>query len=127
MVAYNFKAEFANAVTAGRKLQTIRAPRATRHARPGEPIQLYTGMRTKACRKLLTPDPKCVAVLPVEISGNGLLLDGVRLFGDQLTAFAIADGFPTVEAFEAFFKRRMPCLGYSLIAWGDWVNPLPPF
>ncbi|MEO0853724.1 MAG: ASCH domain-containing protein, partial [Cyanobacteria bacterium J06648_11] len=84
MVAYNFRSEFADAVADGHKPHTIRAPRQTRHARPGEPIQLYTGMRSKQCRKLLTPDPICVAVLPINISLNGVYLDGVRLFGEAL-------------------------------------------
>lgn len=124
MVAYNFRREFAPSIADGTKLQTIRAPRArSRHARPGEPIQLYTGMRTKSCRKLL-PDPKYVAVLPVEITKAATIVDGVQLREDQLEKFAIADGFSSIGAFLDFFAPRMPCEGYSLIAWGDWRNPL---
>ncbi len=64
MVAYNFSARFADAVEAGTKRQTIRAPRKMigaaggvdawigGHARVGDELQLYTGMRTKACRLL---------------------------------------------------------------------------
>ena len=126
MVAYNFKKQFAPAITNGTKLQTIRAPRSTRHARPGELIQLYTGMRTKTCRKLL-PDPQCKAVLPVEITAEGVTLDGVQLQGRTLELFAKDDGFESIDAFLEFFQPRFPCEGYSLIAWGDWINPLPPF
>ncbi|MEJ0016825.1 MAG: ASCH domain-containing protein [Acetobacteraceae bacterium] len=46
MVAYSFKRDFAAPILAGIKRQTIRADR-RRHARPGEVLQLYTGMRTK--------------------------------------------------------------------------------
>lgn len=49
MVAYSFKRRFAEPILAGAKRQTIRADR-RRHARPGEELQLYTGMRTKSCR-----------------------------------------------------------------------------
>lgn len=49
MVAYSFKSRFAEPILAGTKRQTIRADR-KRHARPGEEIQLYTGMRTRQCK-----------------------------------------------------------------------------
>jgi hypothetical protein len=48
MPAYNFKAQFAPAVETGQKLCTIRG----RAAKVGTIAYLYTGMRTKACRKL---------------------------------------------------------------------------
>jgi hypothetical protein len=48
MPAYNFKAQFAPAVEAGQKLCTIRG----KAAKLGTTAYLYTGMRTKACRKL---------------------------------------------------------------------------
>lgn len=48
MPAYNFKSQFAPAVEAGQKLCTIRG----RAAVVGTTAYLYTGMRTKACRKL---------------------------------------------------------------------------
>ncbi len=48
MPAYNFKAQFSPAVEAGQKLCTIRG----RAAKVGTTAYLYTGMRTKACRKL---------------------------------------------------------------------------
>lgn len=58
MVAYSFHRMFAPDVEAMIKRQTVRAHR-KRHARIGEPVQLYTGMRTKQCRKLVIPDPIC--------------------------------------------------------------------
>ena len=64
MVAYNFKPQFVPLIETGAKQQTIRSPR-KRHTQPGEAMQLYTGMRTKACRKLVTPDPLCISVEPL--------------------------------------------------------------
>ena len=55
MVAYNFQKQFADAVERGEKRQTIRAPRRDgRHAKVGDKLQLYTGMRTKQCGMIVT-------------------------------------------------------------------------
>jgi hypothetical protein len=47
------------------KRQTIRAIGRRRHAHPGETLQLYTGMRTKQCRKI--GEARCVSVDPIRI------------------------------------------------------------
>lgn len=60
MVAYSFNKGFVPSIESGRKRQTIRAPR-RRHVRIGEQLQLYTGMRTKACR-LIRDDVVCVGL-----------------------------------------------------------------
>ncbi len=53
MVALNFKARFADDVETRRKRCSIRAPRKDgRDPKPGDSLQLYTGMRTRECRKL---------------------------------------------------------------------------
>jgi hypothetical protein len=58
MVAYSFHKRFVSLIQSGIKRHTIR-PHRKRHARPGEALQLYTGMRTKACMKILAADPVC--------------------------------------------------------------------
>lgn len=66
MGALNFKAQFADDVVAGKKRQTIRARRKDgRDPKPGDILFLYTGMRTKACRKL--GEAVCKSVEPVRI------------------------------------------------------------
>ncbi|MFY9350330.1 MAG: hypothetical protein WBL20_20495 [Sphingobium sp.] len=100
MVAYSFKAQFAGPIVALEKRQTVRGNRA-RHARPGEPIQLYTAMRTKHCRKLLDCDPICRDVRPIQIvvdRGWPLLIKSIEIEGVSLglfdmDAFAYQDGF----------------------------------
>lgn len=54
MIAYNFKTEFAPGVEAGRKLLTLRRTRKppSRHAGAGEPIGLWTGLRTTTARRV---------------------------------------------------------------------------
>lgn len=51
MVAFNFRGQFIEAVEAGRKRQTIRDTLRP-GAHPGAAVQLYYGLRTKACRLL---------------------------------------------------------------------------
>lgn len=113
MVAYSFKAQFAEPIVTGAKRQTVRGDR-RRHARPGEAVQLYTAMRTKHCRKLLTPDPICVDVQPIKIgicSRDPMIItdieiNGCSLSADEIEAFAVADGFGSILA-DGFARRRM--------------------
>lgn len=100
MVAYSFHPMFSEPVATLVKRQTVRGNR-KRHARPGELIQLYTGMRTRQCRKLLTPDPVCLDVRHIEIvidAGwpfllSSIAIEGVPLSLGEMEAFAWDDGF----------------------------------
>jgi hypothetical protein len=99
MVAYSFKTYFAPQILDFSKRHTIRGHR-RRHAHVGEPVQLFTGMRTRACRKIM-PDPICIAVLPILIMSSDLIepglayieIDGRPLDRDEIEAFAVSDGF----------------------------------
>ena len=134
MVAYSFKAQFANSVESGRKIQTIRADRKNGHASAGDRLQLYTGMRTKDCRKL-RPDPLCLSVEPIKIklsTATGLttvIIGGQYLNACQALAFAQADGFDSVEAMGKFFQdtHGLPFEGF-LIKWEPlWRASLETF
>lgn len=117
MVAYNFQAQFADAVASGAKRQTIRATGKRRHARAGDPLQLYTGMRSKSCRKLL--DAVCVQAVPVHISEDGAVTwAGSQLPGAQVASLALQDGFQDVAAFLDFFRTQhgLPFQGVC-ISW----------
>lgn len=99
MVAYSFKPSFVEPIVAGEKRQTIRLPR-KRHARPGEPVQLFTGMRTKACRKILERDPICVGVdeVRIDLRVRSILtptftVNGIPLLGEERNRYALSDGF----------------------------------
>lgn len=101
VVAYNFKSRWADDVAEGRKRGTIRADGKRRHARPGEALQLYTGMRTRACRKLVEPDPICRDSIPVRLD-RGLserrivvTYAGQEMEREALEALARGDGFAT--------------------------------
>jgi len=107
MVAYSFNARFAPRIAAGTKTQTIRADR-RRHARPGELLQLFSGMRTRFCAKIM-PDPLCIGVDPLALrfdaEGRIVLaaIDGVRVA--DLPAFALADGFDSTDDMADFWRR----------------------
>lgn len=108
MVAYNFQRQFVPAIQAGKKRQTIRAHRKNnRHARVGERLQLYSGLRTKNCRKLFDKDPICNAVDSVEIyikeAGQieQIVLNGTHLNSNEIEKFAKADGFMAANGLTA--------------------------
>lgn len=116
MVAYSFKKMFVPAIRAGLcervegwptpKRQTIRADR-RRHARPGEEIQLYTGMRTKQC--MLIGRARCVSVEPIglyfalkKIVIGGAIPQSVRTSA-TLDEFARDDGFRDFDGMRSFW------------------------
>jgi hypothetical protein len=114
MVAYNFQSRFAPEVETGRKRQTFRAIGKRRHARPGEVLQLYTGMRTKGCRKLMKTDPECQEVVHVRLYLKGrrakptlaVMQEGVFMDMPRghIQSFALADGFESVAGLFDFFE-----------------------
>lgn len=111
MVAYNFKSAFHDRLVDGSKRQTVRHAGGKRHARPGEPVQIYTGLRTKGARKLIA-DPICTAVDHIVILINrsspdeikSIEINGVPLSRPQMEAFALADGFRGLWQFGPFWR-----------------------
>lgn len=128
MVAYSFKKQFGPPILANTKTQTIRAERLgrSRHARPGEMIQLYTGMRTRQCTKL--GESPCIAVWPIELHlRDGIVFanDGWIRTEEDLDAFARQDGFRDWSAMVAFWAAEHPGVDVFegvLIRW----QPLAP-
>ncbi|GJD59805.1 hypothetical protein [Methylobacterium dankookense] len=138
MVAYSFKKQFAAPILSGTKAQTIRAERAGkgRHARPGEHVQLYTGMRTKHCRRI--GEAPCIAVERVRIilparrqppsivvnTLEGAFVRGAT-WGVTLDEFARQDGFRDFDEMVAFWRENHPgqdVFSGVLIRW----KPLAP-
>lgn len=128
MVAYSFKKQFGPPILTGTKAQTIRAERAirSRHARPGEFVQLYTGMRTRQCRWL--GEALCNAVWPIKLHLRDDIVfanDGWIRMPDDLDAFARQDGFRHWKEMVAFWAAEHPGVDVFegvLIRW----QPLVP-
>ena len=112
MVAYSFQRRFVEPILAGTKRQTIRADR-RRHARPGEALQLYVGMRTRQCRKII-PDPVCTFIMPISLTFGcsvgveGAISPGFGLPASDLDAFAVRDGFESWPDLKAFWAEHHP-------------------
>jgi len=126
MNEFNFSARFADTVARMEKRQTIRARGKRRPPRPGEPLQLYTGMRTVQCRKLA--EVVCASVEPISIScltrtvsmitGEGSLARWQSLDDDELDTLAKADGFSgSLEFFEWFHGNYGRSVSGYLIKW----------
>lgn len=115
MVAYSFHKRFAAPILLGlepgpllpgMKRQTIRADR-KRHARPGEELQLYTGMRTKSCS--LLGRAICRRVDPIALFFGDhprvLITGDMEVCGARgLDVFAVRDGFGDWEDLEAYWR-----------------------
>lgn len=125
MVAYNFKERFIAPITKGLgrefiegwgspipvrsdirpKRQTIRAIGKRRHARPGEILQLYYGMRTKQCRSIGVA--RCTRVTPIRIMFDDIVfwiyVDDIQVRREVSDDFARKDGFADVRDMQKFW------------------------
>lgn len=116
MPALNFKKQFAPAVESGVKCQTIRASR-KRPIHAGDWLYLFTGMRTKSCRKL--GEFRCTRAVEVFLGTDTAVVDGVQLCPIGRHQFAEADGFGSFQEMTAFFGSQhgpLPFAGH-LIEW----------
>jgi hypothetical protein len=116
MIAINFKEKFADLFASGKKTQTIRR---TNRFKVGDTLQLYTGQRTKACRKL--GEAIIAGVTGVSIYNDCVVFSNGFFFGSKegTSIFAQKDGFKDFEEMKAFFVARygdLPFEGY-LIEW----------
>jgi hypothetical protein len=146
MVAYSFRPRFVDAIKLGLgkyafegsqsifgpKRQTIRAIGKRRHARSGELLQLYTGMRTRQCK--LIGYARCTEVLIIVIAfgktPNSTIIsidEHARYMGTGLTTFARLDGFSDWDDMLSFWEKEhgteQPFRGV-LIKW-EQLNNLP--
>ena len=124
MVAFNFQSRFAPMVEAGVKLQTIRQKA---RAKPGDRLQLYTGQRTAACRKLVEPDPGCTVSTYCAVRRAGITLGNVALLPAELRdqdMFAKADGFRDYDDMVAWFEGQYG-LGEFVGRLIRWSHPTP--
>lgn len=107
MVAYSFQSRFEVPIRAGFKTQTIRATGRRRHAKPGERLQLYIGMRTRQCRLIALAT--CIIAKPCGLAfRRGNLVRAWHREGDvtDLDGFALNDGFTGADDMGAFWSAH---------------------
>jgi len=115
--ALNFQKRFAPMVESGEKSQTIRATR-KRPFKEGDTLYLYTGMRTKVCRKL--GEVVCTGAVKFYLSDRCVQVNGQSLLTPAgRDEFAWADGFTDMEDMAQWFEEThgLPFYG-QLIKWG---------
>lgn len=128
MPALNFKKEFVQAIEDGEKRQTIRADRRDnrQHAKVGDTLKLYTGMRTKSCRLIGKAKVTRTARVLIEATCmrvNGHLLPNhiYDLNCEQTdNEFAMADGFDGFMEMSLWFDKvhGLPFEG-TVICWDE--------
>lgn len=117
MTAFNFKPVFAEMVEANEKFQTIRRLRKKHNPYPGEKLQLYCGMRTKACKKI--KDVRCISVDKIWIEYERININGKELSQAERNEIAYADGFRhnPKTLYEFFLKQYGFPFEGILIRW----------
>jgi len=120
MPLLGFKKQFAPLVESRKKRQTIRAKRRDgKNPRVDDRLYLYTGLRTKSCRKL--GEETCVSVQEITIDYLGINVSGLWLTASERDALAQADGFTSFQDMKKFFEKEHGGLkeGFSglLIKW----------
>lgn len=109
MVAYSFKGQFRAPIKAKTKRQTIRAVGKRRHAKPGDELQLYVGMRTPRCELVKRTICKSAADIRIVFDGEFYLgtRRGVMAVAENCDAVFIAGGVEhtTRRALNAFARR----------------------
>lgn len=129
MPLLGFRPRFATPILDGTKRQTIRAPRKDKrpHAREGQTLHLYTGLRTKNARKL--GEATCTVVDEVRLN---FLRDRVTVTSAigtrpilqpaDLDEFAQADGLADWADMKATFRdlhgADLVEFWGSIIYWG---------
>jgi hypothetical protein len=123
MVAYSFNPRFIEPIRQGIKTQTIRAIGKRPHAQMGQTLQLYSGMRTAHCVRII-PDTMCVDACAIWIDfDDAMRVTRIETYGLpvlNLDAFARRDGFDSLEdmgEFWEFAHGPMQRFTGTLIEW----------
>lgn len=110
MLAYDFQPRFRQPILDDLKTSTIRRERNRGHAKIGDTLQLYTGMRTRACEMIC--EAECISSLTITLfigpeSEPGFTLNHVlyTLNGD-IDALVRSEGFASWIELQAFFVLK---------------------
>lgn len=106
MPALNFQPRFADLVESGQKTQTIRK---TLRGKVGDTVQLYTGQRTKNCRKLGEGTITGVHWFFLRRLADGrpyMLIASLPADFANMNEFAKRDGFADANEMFAWFEKQ---------------------
>lgn len=119
MPALNFQKQFVEKILSGEKMHTIRATRKS-PIKVGDKLYLYTGMRTKSCKKLC--ETRCINSDKIAILENGdILINDTSISPASKHFLAIADGFHSLYHLLKWFDKnhgKYPFIG-QIIKWGN--------
>lgn len=105
MAILGFKKRFAGKVKSGKKRQTIRAFRKY-PIKVGDPLYLYTGLRTKHAKRLRVTTCLSTHLIHIDLSRNVIILpNAVFNTTGELNRFARRDGFSDWADMKAFWKE----------------------
>jgi len=114
MVAFNFMECWVPKIVKGEKCQTIR-----REARckPGDTLQLYTGLRTKKARKII-PDVVCIDTDYCAIRKDCITFGNADKH-PSADEFARADGFRDYKEMYEWFCQKYETVSFigKVIKW----------
>ncbi|HWY12339.1 MAG TPA: ASCH domain-containing protein [Bacteroidia bacterium] len=106
MALIGFRKQFERQIKNGRKKQTVRKFR-KRPIKVGEKLHLYTGLRTKDCKKIKDVVCKSIDRVTIQPSRSKVFISNYELRLGEIEIFAKADGFKnSVEFFELFKKMH---------------------
>jgi hypothetical protein len=105
MPSIPFQYRLIKAVMSGEKPFTVRQINTKRPVKKGDTLYIYTGMRTKQCRK--HGEHVCVGVLPIEIDYKKKIvtIDGVQLIPILRHWFTTTDIQGSEQDFFDFFQK----------------------
>ncbi|WP_300009727.1 hypothetical protein [uncultured Roseobacter sp.] len=118
MVAYSFQPGFAPLILSGVKTSTIWPPRKVPHAKLGQTVHCFTGLRSENCVRLL--EAPCIKSVPLEIWPDCVVSDGRRMDNPEYyRTLARIEGFDQFGNLQAWFDRRygLPVRDLTQIAW----------
>lgn len=116
MPALSFQQKFIDKVIDGSKPGTVRQVRLKGAIKPYQYLSIYTGMRTKQCKK--HGEKYCLNVYPIRITKNHIWINDLLLPPDLTLWFAIKDGFLSSEEFFNFFEVQNYKRDLVWIVWG---------
>lgn len=122
---------FIDKILSGDKRQTIRrASPKWANVKAGDKLTLYTGLRTKQCRKL--GEAVVESIMLIKLDSGYITIHKPKwdftLDSSQVRDFVKADGFDSVEDFWDFFKEHYgwEAVEMVVIKWRDFVPQTPP-